>query len=97
MVHNRIIAGGEPEMLVLLRVPARFPDATDEHKADWQNSVVAWWLVPEKRPLMERGFGRLSEPELDAVKSWLRVRYGFRSPRFDPVLVEVESAVTSLR
>ena len=41
MAHNKVLDGSADSMVELLRVPARFPDATDAHKLNWQESPIA--------------------------------------------------------
>ena len=93
MVHNRVIGGPPEAMLELLRVPSRFPEATDAHIADWQESAIAWWHHPEKRGLMAASFGTLSREERHALRNWVRVRDQHRSKEKAKVLDEVEVAI----
>lgn len=96
MVHNRIIAGGLEEMLVLLRVPARFPDATVPHIANWQESAIAWWWHPEKHNLMVAAFGKLTPAERGALKTWVAVKIPDRSGTKAKALAEMEMAINSM-
>jgi hypothetical protein len=75
MVHNRVIGGGQESMLDLLRVPSRFPDATDEHIGLWQNSVVAWWNHGEKNAVMIASYSKLTAAERSDFVRWVQVRH----------------------
>lgn len=79
----------------LLRVPSRFPDATESHIAYWQDSVIAWWGNPEIHALMIASFGKLSHEEMYAFREWLRVRHKYRSKETAKVLGEIEVAVNA--
>ena len=93
MVHNQVIAGGPEAMLELLRVPSRFPDARESHVANWQESMIAWWWSPEKRPQMTVSFGRVSREEMRSMRSWLQVRDKERSREKARALDEIEDAL----
>jgi len=93
MVHNRIIGGPPEAMVELLRVPSRFPGATESHIADWQESAIAWWLNAEKHGLMVASFGKISREERVALASWVRVRDKHRSKEKARVLNEIEAAI----
>lgn len=74
MVHNQIIAGPSETMLELLKIPARFPDATEQHIAQWQFSTIAWWLNQDKHSLMLDSFSMLTSHEMNALQVWIKVR-----------------------
>jgi hypothetical protein len=93
MVHNRIIGGPPEAMVELLRVPSRYPDATESHIADWQESVIAWWGHAEKHQLMTASFGKTSPGERQALRNWLRVRDKHRSQEKAKALDEIEAAL----
>jgi hypothetical protein len=93
MVHNRVIGGPPEAMVELLRVPSRFPNATESHIANWQESVIAWWRNPEKHKLMIASFGNISREEMHALKNWVRVRDKYRSKEKARVLDEIEVAI----
>jgi hypothetical protein len=95
MVHNRIIAGPPEAMVELLRVPSRFPDATESHIANWQESVIAWWWHPEKHDLMIASFGKMSREEVHALRDWVRVRHKHRSKEKARALDEIEVAINA--
>lgn len=95
MVHNRIIAGPPEAMVELLRVPSRFPDATEPHIATWQESAIAWWWHPEKHQLMIASFEKMSREEQDTFKNWVRVRDRHRSKEKAQALNEIEVAITA--
>jgi len=95
MVHNRIIGGPPEAMLELLRVPSRYPDATESHIAVWQESVIAWWGHPEKHKLMAASFGKTSPEERQALRNWLRARDKYRSKEKAKALDEIEAALTT--
>lgn len=93
MVHNRVIGGPPEAMIELLRVPSRLPDATESHIATWQESVIAWWGIPEKRALMIALFGKISREEMRALSDWMRVRDKHRSKEKAQLLAEIEMAI----
>ena len=93
MVHNRIIGGPPEAMVELLRVPSRFPDATESHIADWQESVIAWWRNPDKHQLMIASFGKISGDEMHALRNWVRVSDKNRSKEKAQVLDEIVVAI----
>jgi hypothetical protein len=94
-VHNRILAGPPEAMVELLRVPSRFPDATDSHIGQWQASAVAWWRHPQKHQVMLASFKKLSRDEAAALKKWLRVR-GKSQPLAEMrALQEIEAAAAA--
>jgi hypothetical protein len=95
MVHNRIIAGPPEAMVELLRVPSRFPDATESHIADWQESVLAWWWNPEKHGVMIASFGKMSREEVHALRDWVRVRHKNRIKEKADALDEIEVAINA--
>jgi hypothetical protein len=95
MVHNRIIGGPPEAMVELLRVPSRFPDATESHIASWQESVIAWWWHPEKHEVMIASFGKMSREEVHALRDWVRVRHKYRSKEKAKALDEIEVAINS--
>lgn len=96
MVHNRIIAGGLEEMVALLRVPARFPDANVSHIANWQESAIAWWWHAEKHNLMIAAFGKLTPEEMSALKVWVGVKIQDRSENKARALDEMERALKAI-
>jgi len=93
MVHNRIIAGPPETMVELLQVPSRFPDATEAHIADWQESAIAWWLHPEKHELMIASLGKISREETQALRKWVRMRHPHLSPEKAKVLDAIEKTI----
>ncbi len=95
MVHNRVIGGPPEAMIELLRVPSRFPDATESHIGNWQESAIAWWQVPEKRELMIALFGKSPREEMRALRDWVRVRDKHRSQEKSQVLAEIELAINA--
>lgn len=95
MVHNRIIAGQPEAMVELLRVPSLFPDATESHIANWQESVIAWWLHPEKHELMKTSFGKISREEINALRNWVRTRGKNLSNEKTSALDEIEKAINA--
>ena len=96
MVHNRIIGGPPETMIELLRVPSRFPDATETHIADWQGSIIAWWGHPEKRELMITSFGKISRNEMYTLKVWVRVRDKNQTKDNSLILNEIEAALNAV-
>ncbi len=95
MVHNQILTGSPETMLELLRVPSRFPDASEAHIGQWQASAVAWWRHPQKHQVMNAAFKKLSRDEAAALRKWLRVR-GKSQPLGElRALQEIEAAVTA--
>ncbi len=95
MVHNRIIGGPPEAMVELLRVPSRFPDATESHIANWQESVIAWWGHSEKHGIMTASFGKMSHEEMYALRNWVRVRDKYRSKEKAKALDEIEAALNA--
>lgn len=95
MVHNRIIAGPPEAMVELLRVPSRFPDATESHITDWQESVLAWWWNPKKHEVMITSFGKMSREEVHALRDWVRVRHKYRIEEKAKALDEIEVAINA--
>lgn len=96
MVHNRIIAGPPEAMADLLRVPSRFPDATEAHVADWQGSLTAWWQNPGKRAIMVAMFRELSPEESRALRNWVRITGDAASHERRLVLQEIEAAIHAI-
>lgn len=95
MVHNRIIGGPPEAMVELLRVPLRFPDATNSHIANWQESVIAWWRNPEKHELMIASFGKLSPEEMHTLRNWVRVKDKHQSKEKAQILDEIAGAINA--
>jgi hypothetical protein len=71
MAHNRVLEGSLESMVDLLRIPQRFPDATEAHKLAWQASLIAWWGA--KRELMLAALPTLTEPEMRSLENWVIV------------------------
>jgi hypothetical protein len=93
MVHNRIIGGPPEAMVELLRVPSRFPEATETQIALWQESALAWWLNPEGRGTMTRSFDTLARHEMHELRTWIRVRDKHRDREKAQVLDAIEAAL----
>jgi hypothetical protein len=91
LVHGRIIGGPPETMLVLLKIPARFPDATLKHISNWQGSVIAWWIDAEKHNLMVESFSKISHNEMLCFKEWISVRYRFKPQEANQVLDQIEA------
>jgi hypothetical protein len=70
--HNRVLEGSVESMVDLLRIPQRFPDATESHKLSWQESVIAWWGA--KRELVLAALPKLSAPEMRSLEAWTAPR-----------------------
>jgi hypothetical protein len=68
MAHNRVLDGSLESMIELLRIPQRFPNATEPHKLSWQESVIAWWGA--KNELMLAALPRLTAPEMHSLEDW---------------------------
>jgi hypothetical protein len=96
MVHNRIIGGPPEAMIELLRVPSRFPDATESHIANWQESAIAWWWNPEKHELMIASFEKISRQDMHALRTWIQVRDKHRSKEKAKALDEIEVAINAI-
>jgi hypothetical protein len=71
MAHGRVLEGSLESMVDLLRIPQRFPDATDPHKLSWQESVIAWWGA--KRELVLAAVPKLTAPEMHSLENWAAV------------------------
>jgi hypothetical protein len=95
MVHNRIVAGPPEAMVELLRVPSRFPDATESHISEWQESLLAWWWSPEKHEVMITSFGKMSREEAHALRDWVRVRHKDRIKEKSKALDDIEVAINA--
>ena len=93
MVHNRIIGGNSEAMINLLKVPSRFPDATESHIALWQNSIIAWWRNEEKHELMKISFKKISKNEMYMLREWVRVRDKLHTEKNSITLDEIEAAL----
>ena len=78
-VSNAIIGGGVTEIIVLLKVPQCFPDASTYQIYDWQGAFVAWWEHKEKHNLVKSSLKSLSTREKEAIKEWLSVKYRYAS------------------
>jgi hypothetical protein len=96
-VHNRIIGGSPETMVALLQVPARFPDATAAHIADWQESVIAWWGNAEKHDLLVASLGKITPEEARVLLSWVLVETPYRSVPKAAALKEIAAAVREVR
>ncbi|NTV34189.1 MAG: hypothetical protein HGA50_12985 [Deltaproteobacteria bacterium] len=96
MVHSRIIAGQPESMIELLRVPSRFPNATEAQISDWQGSVIAWWKHPEKQKLMVDSFGKISRYEMHELRVWVRVRAKLQTEFNSLTLSEIEAALKAV-
>ena len=95
MVHNQVIAGDPESMLVLLRVPSRFPDATDAQIGLWQNSAVAWWQHEEKNAIMVAAFSKLTVSERAEFLRWIRVRHKSGTDKSHETLDAIEVSATT--
>jgi hypothetical protein len=93
-VHREATAS-EKNMLKLYRVPARFPEATLEHKLAWQRAIVAWWWAPDKQDLMTRSVALLKPEESTAFFAWLRIRNEAHNRDTLRTLNEIEAAFTA--
>lgn len=93
LVHNRIIEGSQDSMIELLKVPSRFPDATDDNISDWQNSIVAWWQVPEKRNLMITSYKKLTRNEVSQLNNWFETRNSSMSDIKIKTLREIKDSI----
>jgi len=96
MVHNRIIAGPPESMIELLRVPSRFPEATEAHISDWQGSVIAWWRHLEKHELMVNSFEKISRNEMHTLRVWVRVRAKLQTEANSLTLTEIDAALNAV-
>lgn len=96
MVHNRIIAGPPETMIELLRIPSRFPDATEAQIAHWQGSVIAWWRHPKKHELMITSFAKMSRNEMYTLRVWVRVRDKHQTKENSLLLNEIETALNAV-
>lgn len=96
MAHNRVIGGSSEAMIDLLKIPSRFPDATELHIALWQYSIVAWWRNNEKHELMKSSFNKISKNELYMLKVWVRVRDKHHTENNSITLSEIEAELDVL-
>jgi hypothetical protein len=76
MAHNRVLDGSLEAMVDLLRIPQRFPDATEAHKLSWQESIIAWWGA--RQDLVLAALPKLSAPEMQTLESWAAVQEASR-------------------
>lgn len=97
MLNGRILSGGQEEMLELLRVPSRFPNAENHHVASWQGAMIAWWTNAEKREVMKKSFIKVNQDEMRMLKVWLRVRNVHLAGKKDQILDEIEAALNSIK
>ena len=93
LIHNRVLEGVQDSMVVLLKVASQFPDATDDNVSQWQNSVIAWWRVPEKRKMMTEAYKKLSKNEVSELNGWLKIRSSSVSETSIKTLVEIEHLI----
>ena len=95
-LSNRIIAGPPETMVELLRVPSRFPDATESHISHWQGSLIAWWQHPDKHELMGASFKKLSHSEMHTLATWVRVRDKNQVEAQSKTLEEIEEVLKTI-
>ena len=84
-------------MINLLKVPSRFPDATESHIALWQNSIIAWWRNEEKHELMKISFKKISKNEMYMLREWVRVRDKLHTEKNSITLDEIEAALNVIQ
>ena len=65
MAHYRVL---DESMVDLLRIPQRFPNATEPHKLSCEESVIAWWGA--QRGLVLAALPRLTAPEMHSQENW---------------------------
>lgn len=94
--HNAALDGSIDTMRAILEIPARFPQAGEQHHASWQESPIAWWLAPGGRQRTEAALTRLDARQLDALTRWLASPepYGDNKRR---AIAELRAAVAAAR
>jgi hypothetical protein len=97
MGHNRIIGGPPEAMVELLRVPSRFPGATEAQVMTWQESTIVWWGTPEKHDVLVASFPKLSREESSALLIWVQVRGNSRSMEKAAALDAIQAAINAAR
>ena len=95
MAHNRVLDGSLESMADLLRIPQRFPDATERHKLAWQESVIAWWEA--NRELMLNALPRLTASEMKSLESWAAVQDSSRGARKAAAMAAFREALYARR
>lgn len=93
IAHNKVLDGSVESKAELLRVPARFPDATDAHKLNWQESPIAWWGARNGRDRILAALPMLSAQELRRVELWLAVGDPSRPPLKAAVLNKMRRTI----
>ncbi len=76
-----------------MRVPSRFPDATETHIAKWQGSIIAWWRNNDRHEEMKSLFGEISKNEMYILKVWVKVRHKLETEENSKTLTEIEAAL----
>jgi len=96
MVHNQIIAGRPESMVELMKIPSRFPDATEAQISKWQGSMNAWWKHPQMHEVMVSSFQKMSRYELHNLMVWVRVRDKLHTKDDSLTLDEIEVALSAV-
>lgn len=97
MLHGKI-GEGDPEALIeLLRIPARFPDATESHIANWQGFIIVWWQYSDKRDQVIKSFGNLSSEETQALDSWILLKTKYLNKEKTLILDDIYNTLTGDR
>ena len=82
-------------MLDLLRIPQRFPNATESHKLSWQDSVIAWWGT--KRELVLAALPRLTAPEVHSLENWAALQDSSRGAQNAAAMAAFREALRQRR
>jgi hypothetical protein len=95
MAHNRVLEGSLESIIDLLRIPQRFPNATEPHKLSWQESVIAWWGA--KGELMLAALPRLTEPEIHSLENWAALQDSSRGAQKAAAMAAFREAIKQQR
>jgi len=97
MAHNRVLDGSVESMVELLRIPQRFPDATDSHKSTWQAPAIAWWRSEAGHGVMLTALPKLTEQEIQSLENWVATRDKLTTQQKAATLDEIKVAISAAR
>ena len=95
MAHNLVLDGSLESMVDLLRIPQRFPNATEPHKLSWQESVIAWWGA--QRELVLAALPRLTAPEMHSLENWAALQDNSRGAQKAAAMAAFREAIKQQR
>jgi hypothetical protein len=93
MAHNRALDGSVESMIELLRIPQRFPDASESHKLNWQESAIAWWRSENGHGVLLSALPKLTDQEAQSVVNWVAVRGQSMTQQKAAALDEISRAI----